>query len=247
MPPQDWNQIKQVFSAALGLPPEQRAAYVESACEEREDIKLAVEELLRAHLEASQTFLEPSSLRLASAWLFREGDRVAGRFTVVKPIARGAMGEVYQVYDERLRLHIALKAIRPELLNDPETIERFKREVLVTRNIAHDSLCRVFDLVEHASGPQSGLPDGTIVPCLTMELLDGESLDEWLTRRRPISPEEALPLVRQIADALQELHDADVVHRDLKPSNVMLVATEEGTRAVLTDFGLAKPLDESVF
>jgi TolB-like protein/tetratricopeptide (TPR) repeat protein len=247
MPPQDWNQIKQVFSAALNVPPGEREAYLASACEGRGDVREAVEELLRAHYDASQTFLEPSSIVLAASWLFREGDRVAGRFKVIKRIARGAMGEVYQVYDERLRLHVALKAIRPELIGDADTVERFRREVLVTRDIAHDGLCRVFDLVEHAIGPQAGFPDGTIVPCLTMQLLEGESLEEWLARSRPMTPAAALPLLTQIGEALQVLHDAGVVHRDLKPSNVMLVQTGEGTRAVLTDFGLAKPLDESVF
>src|SRR5262249_40061905 len=156
---------------------------------------------------ASQAFLEPSSIVLATSWLFRDGDRIAGRFKVMRRIARGAMGEVYQVYDERLRLQIALKAIRPELLGDAETVERFRREVLVTREIAHDGLCRVFDLVEHAIGPQPGLPDGTIVPCLTMQLLEGETLEEWLARRRPATPTEALPILRQVALALQVLHD----------------------------------------
>ena len=247
MPPQDWNQIKQVFSAALGVPPPERDAYLESACEGKTEIRLAVDELLRAHYDASQTFLEPSSIVLAASWLFREGDRVASRFKVTKRIARGGMGEVYQVYDERLRLSVALKAIRPELIGDAETVERFRREVLVTRDIAHDGLCRVFDLVEHPLGPQAGFPEGTIVPCLTMQLLEGETLEETLARDRPMSPAATLPLIEQIAEALQVLHNAGVVHRDLKPSNVMLVQTAEGTRAVLTDFGLAKPLEENIF
>jgi eukaryotic-like serine/threonine-protein kinase len=247
MPLQDWNQIKQLFSAALSVPPQDRDAYLTSACEGKPELRLAVDELLRAHNDASHTFLEPSSIVLAASWLFREGDRVAARFRVTKRIARGAMGEVYQVYDERLRLSVALKAIRPELIGDAETVERFRREVLVTRDIAHDGLCRVFDLVEHTIGPQAGFPEGTIVPCLTMQLLEGETLEETLARDRPMAPEVALPLLEQIAEALQVLHDAGIVHRDLKPSNVMLVQTAEGTRAVLTDFGLAKPLEENIF
>jgi serine/threonine protein kinase/tetratricopeptide (TPR) repeat protein len=247
MSPEDWTQIKHAFTAALNLPSGERDAFVAAACDDRPEIIEAVAELLRAHTEASQTFLHPESLIVAARWLFQEGDRVADRFRVVRRIARGAMGEVYQVFDERLRLHIALKAIRPELVEDAETVERFRREVLVTRDIAHEGLCRVFDLVEHKIEAHPALPAGTIVPCLTMQLLDGETLEDWLATRRPLSAKEALPLIEQIASALQVLHEADVVHRDLKPSNVMLVRDGDGVRAVLTDFGLAKPLGEVMF
>ncbi len=243
----DWETIKQIFSEALNVPAPVRDAYVERACDGRAEVHRAVTELLRAHTDASQTFLEPDSIVVRAAWLFPPGECIAGRFRVVKPIARGAMGEVYQVQDERLRLSVALKAIRPELLSDAESVERFRREVLVTRDIAHDGLCRVFDLIEHPMPPQTGFPAGTVVPCLTMQLLEGVNLDDWLAAHRPMPVAEAMPLVRQIADALQVLHDAGVVHRDLKPSNVMLVQSGTGMRAVLTDFGLAKPLEERLF
>lgn len=247
MTPADWDRIKQIFSSALNVPAVEREAHVRALCGGSEDIRAAVDELLQAHLDASKTFLEPRTIVFAAPWLFREGDRIANRFAVIKRIARGGMGEVYQVQDERLRLPVALKAIRPELIGDPDTAERFRREVLVTRDIAHEGLCRVFDIVEHQMSEESGLPAGTIIPCLTMQFLEGESLEAWLEQKGPLSADQALPLVQQIADALQVLHDAGVVHRDLKPSNVMLVPTAGGRRAVLTDFGLAKPLDQSVF
>jgi tetratricopeptide (TPR) repeat protein/TolB-like protein/tRNA A-37 threonylcarbamoyl transferase component Bud32 len=247
MTPGDWERIKQIFSAALSVPSPERDAYVRSACGDAADVLRAVSDLLRAHYDASKSFLEPRTIVFAAPWLFREGDRVASRFSIVKRIARGGMGEVYQVYDERLRLHVALKAIRPELIGDAETAERFRREVLVTRDIAHEGLCKVFDLVEHEVSGDSSLPAGTVIPCLTMQLLEGNTLQERLESSGPLSPSDAFPLVQQIADALQVLHAAGIVHRDLKPSNVMLVPMPEGTRAVLTDFGLAKPLDESIF
>jgi eukaryotic-like serine/threonine-protein kinase len=247
MPSHDWETIKQVFSAALNVPAAAREAYLVRACGGRADLRHAVDDLLRAHQDASLGFLEPGSIIVRATWVFAPGSTVAGRFRIVKPIARGAMGEVYQVYDERLRLHVALKAIRPELLSDAGTVERFRREVLVTRDIAHEGLCRVFDLVEHQMPAGSGYPDGTVVPCLTMQLLDGINLEDWLAAHRPLSMTEAMPLVQQIADALQVLHRHGVVHRDLKPSNVMLIPSDAGQRAVLTDFGLAKPLQEGLF
>ena len=208
MNPEDWNQIKQVFSAALALPPAERDAYVRGAAVDQPGLSDAVAELLRAHYGASQSFLEPGSVMLSAPWLLRDGDSVARRFTVIRRIARGAMGEVYQASDERLRQAVALKAIRPELIGDADAAERFRREVLVTRNIGHACLCKVFDLVEHQISGRAGVPDGTVVPCLTMQLLEGESLEQWLSGRRPITPAEALPLITQIGDALQTLHDA---------------------------------------
>jgi len=247
MAPDDWDRIKHVFSGALGVSADVRDAYVLAACPDRPDLRDAVADLLAAHGEASTTFLEPGALLFDAPWLFRPGDRVADRFTVARHIARGAMGEVYEAHDDRLRLRVALKALRPQLVGDAHTAERFRREVLVTRDIAHEGLCRIFDLLEHRIGPGTSLPEDTQVPCLTMQLLEGESLDEYLKGRRPLRPSEAFPLLIQIAEALDVLHDHGVVHRDLKPSNVMLVARGAGRRAVLTDFGLAKPLDESLF
>jgi len=244
---QDWEQIKNVFSTALGTPADRRDAYLREACADRPELLDAVTELLSAHYDASSSFLEPGALLFDAPWLFRPSDQVAGRFNVVRPIARGAMGEVYEAYDERLRLPVALKAIRPQLVGDAPTAERFRREVLVTRDIVHEGLCRVFDLVEHRIGAGFGLAEGTVVPCLTMQLLDGGNLEDCLRTERPMMPAKALPLLRQIASALDVLHDRGIVHRDLKPSNVMLIGTGDERRAVLTDFGLAKPLDESLF
>jgi TolB-like protein/tRNA A-37 threonylcarbamoyl transferase component Bud32 len=247
MSPEDWTQIKHAFTAALNVPADERDGFVAAACDNRPELIDAVVELLRAHTQASQSFLLPESLVVTAQWLFHEDDCIAGRFRVVRRLARGAMGEVYQVFDERLRLQVALKAIRPELVEDQETVERFRREVLVTRDIAHEGLCRVFDLVEHTIDTDSALPRGTVVPCLTMQLLEGRTLEQWLAEQRPLPARDALPLIEQIGAALQVLHDAGVIHRDLKPSNVMLVRDGGGLRAILTDFGLARPLDEATF
>lgn len=247
MDSQDWEAVKQAFDGALDLRGTAREAYIDEVCAGAPGRAARVRSLLEADAQASGSFLSASPIGLKPSWLFAEGTRVGARFRIVRPIARGAMGEVYEAEDERLRLRVALKTLRPELLSDPESIERFRREVLITRDIPHEHICRVFDLVEHALPADKAFPDGAVLPCLTMQLLQGESLETWCERNRPASPSEVLPLIEQIASALQSLHAAGIVHRDLKPSNVMLVDDGAGHRAVLTDFGLARPIEARVF
>ncbi len=154
------------------------------------------------------------------------------------------MGEVYEAYDERLRVRLGLKTLRADLTPDPDALDRFQREIRVAHEVTHPNLCRVFDLVEHrqpagAAGDRSGV----VITCLTMEWLEGETLQALLERARPLPIRDALPLARQIASALDALHLAGIVHRDLKPGNIMLVQQPDGSlRAVVTDFGLAKPV-----
>ena len=131
--------------------------------------------------------------------------------------------------DLELRERVALKTVRPEVARDTLTIERFKREIQLARKVTHPNVCRIFDV---------GSSQGTIF--LTMELLAGETLAQRLRRAGPMLPETALPIARQIAEALHAAHQAGVVHRDLKPGNVVLVEGRAGTRAVVTDFGLAR-------
>ena len=87
-----------------------------------------------------------------------------------------------------------------------------------------------------------GLPEA--VPCLTMELIEGESLAVLLAREHPLKPDVALPLLQQIVTGLAVLHDHHIIHRDLKPSNIMITREHGETRVVLMDFGLAKSTDQ---
>jgi TolB-like protein len=182
---------------------------------------------------------------LSAAPLLSSGDVVAGRFRIVRFLAGGGMGEVYEAHDRELDEPVALKTLRPELIADGEARERFRREVQLARKVSHPDVCRTFDVFRHPLG--RSLPDGrpAELTLLSMELLPGETLADRL-RRGPLSPEEALPLVRQMAGALQAAHDAGVVHRDFKSANVMLVPGEGGTRAVVTDFGLARAVRQQL-
>src|ERR1022692_851289 len=163
------------------------------------------------------------------------GDVVSGRYRIVRFIARGGMGEVYEAEDLELKGRVALKTLLPEIASDPRMISRFKQEIQLSRKIAHPNVCKVFDLARH---PADSSPAPVIL--LSMEYLPGETLGQKLARAGRLSVDEALPIMRQMAAALDAAHAAGVIHRDFKTSNVMLVPSGGGVRVVVTDFGLAR-------
>jgi serine/threonine protein kinase/tetratricopeptide (TPR) repeat protein len=167
--------------------------------------------------------------------LFADGQILADRYRVVRFIAGGGMGAVYEVDDRELGARVALKVMHPEWGDQERPLELFRREILLARKVTHPNVCRIFDVGHHL------LPDGSRAKFLTMELLAGETLAQRVRRGR-MSTAEILPLVRQMADGLDAAHRANIVHRDFKSSNVMLVPEGDGVRAVVTDFGLAHSL-----
>ena len=165
------------------------------------------------------------------------GERVAGRYGILRYVARGGMGEVYEAEDLELGERIALKTIRGEP-GDRGAEERFKREIQLSRKVTHPNVCRIFDVGYHVR------PDGERVVFLTMELLLGETLTERVRRTGPLPIAEAATFLRQITAALTAAHAVGVIHRDLKGGNVLLVSRRDGAvRAVVTDFGLAHVVD----
>jgi tetratricopeptide (TPR) repeat protein len=175
----------------------------------------------------------------AGARTFKPSEVVSARYRIEEFLGEGGMGEVYQAEDLGLHERVALKTIRPQIAASPEALERFKREIKLSRKVTHRNICRVFDLGEHQVG-QDGTP--RTASFFTMELLRGESLAQRLRRDGKLDPREALSIVEQIGAGLAAAHAADVVHRDFKSGNVMLVpdATSKLPRAVITDFGLAR-------
>ena len=130
---------------------------------------------------------------------------------------------------------MALKTLLPTIASDPQVIARFKQEIQLSRRIAHPNVCKVFDVARH---PPGSSPAQVIL--LSMEYLPGETLSKRVERVGRLTAEEALPIVRQMAVALDAAHAAGVIHRDFKTSNVMLVPAGGAVRVVVTDFGLAR-------
>jgi tetratricopeptide (TPR) repeat protein len=180
------------------------------------------------------------------------GTLIAGRYRIIRFIAQGGMGEVYEAEDTELSERLALKTIRPELSRGELAIERFKREIHLARRVTHPNVCRIFDigyhlLVQPPAGEQPRTGDSIIF--LTMELLHGETLAARVARMGKLHPDEALFVAEQMAAGLGAAHRAGVVHRDFKSENVFLVPTagtpsaapgEPPIRVVITDFGVAR-------
>jgi eukaryotic-like serine/threonine-protein kinase len=269
--PQRWEQIKDLFQAALERPEADRANFLVGACDGDDELRQEVQSLLSAHrsarsfMDCAPTANADSVDRVELAPIFSEGEIISGRFRIVRFLSRGGMGEVYEAVDQEINTHIALKTIYSKLSSDARSLNRFKQEIQLARRVTHPNVCRIYNLERYTLPDGSGASELTF---LTMELLEGETLADRLRRRGRMSPEEALPLIRQIAAGMTAAHDAGVIHRDLKPSNVMLVsqkptcqgnvleadstrestdqarevleASREPCRAVITDFGLAK-------
>ena len=149
-----------------------------------------------------------------------------GPYEILAPLGAGGMGEVYRARDTRLDRDVAIKMLPDVFASDPERRARFEREAKTLASLNHPHIAQIYGLEANA---------------LVMELVDGEDLSLRITRGA-IPIDEALPIARQIADALEAAHERGIVHRDLKPANVMLTAA--GDVKVL-DFGLAKAMDPS--
>jgi hypothetical protein len=237
MTPERWQQIRAVFDAAVEQPGSSAGEFLRQACGSDTALYCEVQRMLeecRRPGILDRPLLGPASAAAAPPGVFQDGQTVAGRYRIVRYLNRGGMGEVYQAQDLELRETVALKTLLPAIAEDESMIARFKQEIALSRKIAHPNVCRVFDLARHEGDGERP------VIFLTMEFLEGETLAARLRRDGAMSTAQALPILQQIGAALDAAHQAGVIHRDLKPSNVMLAPSEDGIRAVVTDFGLAR-------
>ncbi len=152
-----------------------------------------------------------------------------GQYEILSLAGAGAMGEVYRARDTRLEREVALKVLPEEFSRDPERLARFQREARLLAALNHPNIAAIYGL-EQSNGTHF----------LVMEWVPGETVADRIKRKGAIPADEALPIAKQIAEALEAAHEKPIIHRDLKPGNVKV--TPEGTVKVL-DFGLAKAFE----
>jgi serine/threonine-protein kinase len=139
------------------------------------------------------------------------GSTFAGRYQIIEELGKGGMGKVYKVFDQEVQAKMALKLIRPEVSADKSTIDRFRNELKIARDVSHKNICRMYDLGREAGSY-----------FITMEYVSGEDLKSFIRRSRQLVVETAILIAKQICDGLAEAHRVGVVHRDLKPGNIMI-------------------------
>ena len=154
-----------------------------------------------------------------------------GHYDVTALIGEGGMGQVYQATDAKLNRQVALKILPEAFATDPDRLARFQREAQVLASLNHPGIAAIYG-IEEAEGTRA----------LVLELVEGPTLADRIAHG-PIPLDEALPIAKQIAEAVEAAHEAGVIHRDLKPANIKV--RKDGTVKVL-DFGLTQHPDPRV-
>jgi eukaryotic-like serine/threonine-protein kinase len=225
----DWPRVKQVLEGAMAREGPDLEVYLTEACGGDTALRDEVERLLAVR-DRADTFLEAPAARLLAEPGGQEGliGRALNSYQPVSRLGAGAMGEVYLARDTKLNRDVALKVLPAVFAADAEQIARFRREAQLLASLNHPHIAAIYGLEEDGS-----------TRALVLELVEGQTLADRIAQG-PLPLDEALPIARQIAEAVEAAHEHGVVHRDLKPANIKL--RPEGTVKVL-DFGLAKALE----
>jgi serine/threonine protein kinase/Flp pilus assembly protein TadD len=228
MPGPDWENLKQIFHSALILPAEERAAYLDQACDGDLSLRRRVEELLQSH-EETGNFVDAPAFRAAAEMLIdgaelKAGSRVA-HYRIFSLLGEGGMGRVYLAEDTKLHRKVSLKFLSADVTKDLERLRRFEQEARAASALNQPNIITIHEIGEE-DGHQF----------IATEFIDGQTLRERL--RSPLDLDESLEIAIQVASALVAAHRVNIVHRDIKPENIM-IRKDDGLVKVL-DFGLAK-------
>lgn len=233
--PEQWKRVDEILQRALDCDPSRRAAFVEVACADDEEVRREVLSLLGAHDRTSASFLEvPAAVSLAlgngtsaTAVDLRLTQAFQGRYHIERELAHGGMATVYLARDVRHDRLVAIKVLR-EQVAAAVGADRFLGEIKITATLQHPNILPLFD---------SGTADGLL--WYAMPFVEGETLRARLTREGRLPADSAVQIARDVAGALEYAHGRGVIHRDVKPENVLL----QGERALLADFGISLALE----
>ena len=228
MPDPQWENLKEMFHAALALPPDQRAAYLDDASSGDASLRQALESLLKSH-EETNNFIDAPAYQAAAEMLAGDRevkpDQQVAHYRIVSMIGEGGMGRVYLAEDTKLHRRVALKFLSGTLTQDHDRLLRFEQEARAASALNHPNILTIYEISEVESHR-----------FIAAELIEGETLRERM--QRGIALGDALDMAIQIASALVAAHRVSIVHRDIKPENIM-IRRDDGLVKVL-DFGLAK-------
>jgi eukaryotic-like serine/threonine-protein kinase len=233
-----WERTKEILEGALSLAPEQRLDYLASTCGQDAALRTEVESLIASYEDAGSHFLETSASGLLG--LSPSGNppvdrtnKIIGQYRLVQELGRGGMGVVYVGEDLKLGRKVAIKFLPGEPSNDATAFERFEREARAASALDHRNICSIYQFGEFEGQP-----------FIVMQLLEGQTLREWIEREPYPNAEQRqqqlIDIAIQIADGLDAAHQKGIIHRDIKPANIFL--TNRGEVKIL-DFGVAKFLE----
>ncbi len=239
MSPERWEQVGELYHAALELEPARRGTFLDQACAGDEELRREVESLIAAN-QSAEEFIAETAMKDA-AWLLAEeqttlltsmdsaapfaAGREIGQYKIISLLGRGGMGEVYLAYDFRLERRVALKLLPAHFTSDETRVRRFVKEARAVSALNHPNIITIYDIGQSEEQQY-----------IVTEFIEGQTLRQRISRSE-VSLPEALDIAAQIASALQAAHDAGIIHRDIKPENVMV--RPDGLVKLL-DFGLAK-------
>lgn len=220
-----WQRVKEIFDGALERHGDERAAFLDRACDGDAGVREEVESLLRSY-EVAGSFMESPAVAHADLeQKLTPGQRVK-HYQIVNLIGEGGMGEVYLATDTILGRRVALKVLPTFVSKDPERLRRFTQEARAASRLSHPNVCVVHEIGETDDGR----------PFIAMEYVEGMTLRKRM-RDQAMKLGDVLDIAIQVAEGLIAAHEAGIVHRDIKPENIML--RPEGYVKIL-DFGLAK-------